>query len=179
MVIQPLIQAAHSSPGRGGHKPVLIVIHTMETPETEGRAKQVTQWFGGHTAPQASAHYCVDDKFIYQAVKEEDTAWAVDDFLLNQKSISIELAGSASQTPKQWNDAYSKAQMVLVAQLVADIAKRNKIPLVRLTGNSVLTDSGICGHFDITLAKHIAGGHTDPGISYPYQTLISQAKVMS
>ena len=178
LAIQPLVQAAHFTEGRGGKKVRLIVIHTMETPETQGRAGQVTQWFAGHSAPQASAHYCVDDKQIWQAVKETDTAWAVDDFGLNQESISIELAGSASQTPKDWADAYSTSQMKLLAQLVADIAKRNAIPLARLSGKAVLTNSGICGHFDITLAKHIAGGHTDPGISFPFPALLTAAKAI-
>ena len=174
----PKITAAHYSKGRGGHKPRLIVIHTMETPESVGRAKQVSTWFAGHTAPQASAHYCVDDKQIYQCVDEANTAWAVDDFDLNQQSISIELAGSASQTPAQWADVYSSNQMVLVAALVADIAKRNAIPLVRVSGGDILTKSGICGHVDITMAKHIQGGHSDPGKNYPYAALIEGAKAI-
>ena len=174
----PKITAAHYSKGRGGHKPRLIVIHTMETPESPARAKQVATWFAGHTAPQASAHYCVDDKQIYECVDEADTAWAVDDFDLNQQSISIELAGSASQTFPQWNDLYSHNQMILVVALVADIAKRNAIPLARVSGIDILTKSGICGHVDITMAKAIKGGHTDPGKNYPYTALIERAKAI-
>jgi len=163
------IQAKHFTPGRGGKKPILIAIHTMETPESEGRAAQVANWFAGATAPQASAHYMVDDKQVLQSVKDEDTAWAVGDFLLNQESISIEHAGTASQTPAQWEDAYSKAELALSARLTADLAHKWGIPAVKLTPAQILAGkSGFCGHADITVAKKIAGGHTDPGPNFPW-----------
>ena len=119
----PFIGAKHFTVGRNNNKPRMIVIHTMETPENNGRAYQVAQWFAGPSSPQASAHYMVDNAEIYMSVKEEDTAWAVDDFALNQQSISIEHAGSASQTPAQWSDAYSKQELALSAKLSADIRK--------------------------------------------------------
>ena len=173
----PFIQAKHYTKGRGGHKPRLIVIHTMETPETESRAKQVASWFAGKTAPNASAHYMVDDKQVLQSVQEADTAWAVDDFTLNEESISIEHAGSASQTPAQWADAYSVAELKLSAKLAADIAKRNGIPIVKLTPNDVLDGkSGFVGHNDITIAKKISGGHTDPGKNFPWDQYINLIK---
>jgi len=89
-ITYPFIQAKHFTAGRNGKKPKIIVIHTMETPQSEGRANQVALWFAGSSAPQASAHYMVDDKEVVQSVKEADTAWAVDDQMLNQESISIE-----------------------------------------------------------------------------------------
>jgi len=165
----PLIQAKHFTAGRGGHSPRMIVIHTMETPETSGRAKQVATWFAGSTAPQASAHYCVDDKEIYQSVKDSDTAWAVDDFDLNQQSISIELAGAASQTPAQWHDAYSKNELVHLIALAKDLCKQYSIPPIHLTNAQILDGKtkGFAYHSDITSAKKIAGGHTDPGKNFP------------
>ena len=165
----PFLQAASYSKGRNNHAPRLIVIHTMETPESEGRAKQVAGWFAGKTAPQASAHYMVDDKQIVQSVLETDTAWAVDDWDLNQVSISIEHAGSASQTLAQWMDGYSKAELALSANLAADIAHRWRIPLVKLSSADILAGkAGFCGHADITIAKNIKGGHTDPGENFPW-----------
>jgi N-acetyl-anhydromuramyl-L-alanine amidase AmpD len=151
----------------------------METPETEGRARQVATWFAGATAPQASAHYMVDDKEVIQSVQEADTAWAVDDFPLNEASISIEHAGSASQTPAQWQDAYSQAELQLSATLAADIAKRHNIPVVHLTPEEILAGkAGFVYHADITAAKKIAGGHTDPGVNFPmteYLSLVNKA----
>ena len=165
----PFTQAKHFTAGRGGKTPRMIVLHTMETPETAGRAHQVADWFAGPTAPQASAHYCVDNQFIYQCVKEADTAWAVDDFDLNQQSISIELAGSASQSVAQWADAYSQAEMGHLVELAKELANGYSIPAVRLTAAQILDgkSKGFAYHADITAAKKIAGGHTDPGVNFP------------
>ena len=176
-ITYPFIQAKHFTAGRNGNKPKIIVIHTMETPQSEGRANQVALWFAGSSAPQASAHYMVDDKEVVQSVKEADTAWAVDDQMLNQESISIEHAGYAAQSPAIWANAYSKAQLALSASLTADIAKRNKIPAVRLTPAQIVAGgSGFCGHADITAAFKIAGGHTDPGTSWPWDTYLALVK---
>ena len=173
----PFIGARHFTAGRGGNKPRLIVIHTMETPENNGRAYQVAQWFAGTSSPQASAHYMVDNAEVYQSVKEEDTAWAVDDFGLNQQSISIEHAGYASQSPTQWQDSYSKAELTLSAGLAAQIAARWSIPAVKLSPADILAGkSGFCGHADITAAKKIAGGHTDPGVSFPWDIYLTAVK---
>ena len=165
----PFAQAKYYTVGRGGTVPRLIVIHTMETPETYGRARQVWRWFWGKTSPKASAHYMTDATTIEQSVKETDTAWAVGDYILNRASISIELSGEASQTKAQWADAYSQAELTLVAGLVKEIATRQRIPLVRLTPADILAGkSGLCGHIDITIAKKIKGGHTDPGAHFPW-----------
>lgn len=172
-----LIQSKHFTKGRNKVVPRLIVIHTMETPETEGRAKQVADWFASNFSPEASAHYCVDNKHVYNTVLEADTSWAVDDFFFNEASISIELAGQASQDPKLWYDAYSKSELDIAAKLVADISKRHKIPLVKLTPAEINAGkSGICSHLDITVAKHIAGGHSDPGKDFPWTEFVSLAK---
>lgn len=165
----PFIQAKHFTAGRGGKTPRIIVLHTMETPESAGRAKQVATWFGGATAPQASAHYCVDPTDIVQCVKNEDTAWAVDDYDLNQQSISIELAGAASQTAAQWHDTYSTAEFAQLVTLSKDLAKQYGIPAVHLSAAQILDGKtkGYAYHADITAAKKIAGGHTDPGANFP------------
>ena len=165
----PLIPAKHFTAGRGTHSPRIIVIHTMETPEIEGRARQVANWFAGASAPQASAHYCVDDKEIIQSVKDTDTAWAVDDFDLNQQSISIELAGTAGQNAAQWHDTYSKAEFAEFVALSKALSVKYGIPPIWLNTQMILDGKtkGFCGHHDITIAKKIAGGHTDPGANFP------------
>lgn len=176
----PFIQAVHYTKGRSNTKPHLVVIHTMETPESEGRASQVANWFAGKTAPQASAHYMIDDTKVLQSVLETDTAWAVDDWKLNTSSISLEHAGAASQTPAQWADTYSTTMLKLSATLAADIAKRNHIPVVRLSPADILAGkSGFCGHADITKAMNIKGGHSDPGTNFPWSTYIKQIQALS
>ena len=121
----------------------------------------------------------VDDKQIVQSVSEFDTAWAVDDWSLNQQSISIEHAGSASQSPAGWQDAYSQAELKLSATLAKQIAARYRIPIVKLSSADILAGkAGFCGHADITAAKKISGGHTDPGANFPwseYLEMVSKA----
>lgn len=167
-------QAKYFTVGRDKYKPRLIVIHTMETPESMGRAKQVWSWFAGKTSPKSSAHYMTDNQSVYQSVKETDTAWAVNDWGLNRESISIELSGEASQSKADWADAYSTAELNLVAQLSADIANRWKIPIVKLTPADILAGkSGFCGHVDITVAKQVKGGHGDPGKNFPWESFLA------
>ena len=162
------IPAANFSKNRNGVKPRLIVIHTAETPENEGRAKQVAAYFSSKKV-QASAHYSIDDKMIIKSVLEADTAWAVDDWQLNLASISVEHCGSASQGLDGWKDIYSEAELNLSANLTAWISKRWNIPKIKITPEEILAGaSGFCGHADITIAKKIAGGHTDPGKFFPW-----------
>ena len=167
------LQAKYYSRGRGGKPIQWIFIHTMETPETPSRAKQVWKWFAGKTAPQASAHFMVDATNVEQSVMLSDTAWAVNDYDTNQKSISIELSGEASQTPEQWADAYSTAELKLAAKIVAQLCKQFNIPVKRVYGTDIQHNRpGIAGHWDVTLGKAIKGGHTDPGVNFPWTTFI-------
>ena len=170
----PFEQAKYFSQGRFGRKVNQIFIHTMETPETKKRAWNVLLWFKSPRSPQASAHFMVDATSIFQSVKLTDTAWAVGQWDRNCSSISIETAGEASQTPAQWADAYSQAEIANTAHLVALMCKQFDIPPVKLTPLQVfLRKPGIGGHWDVTLGYKIRGGHTDPGRFYPWEHLIA------
>lgn len=178
----PFEQAKDYTPGRAGQKIQVIVVHTMETPETYGRADQVNHWFAdGHRS--ASAHYMIDVHKVDQSVLEKDTAWAVGDQYMNQVSVSFEHAGVASQLPAQWADAYSRSELSLSAILGADVAFRNHIQPIHLTdsqiraiakGNKTIT--GFCGHGDISRALSIYGGHTDPGSNFPWASYVARVK---
>jgi len=172
----PFIKSKNFTKGRGGKKVRLIVIHTMESGEQPNKAKQVTQWFAGKTAPDASAHYMIDNKYMYNGVEDKDTAWATGHSDTNKCSISIELAGKASQTKGQWADGYSEDMLALCAQLVAGLCNKYKIPVKKLDPNHVATGSGIIGHVDVTKAFGIAGGHTDPGKNFPWVDFIKMVE---
>lgn len=169
-------QAKNYTKGRKGKRVRLIVIHTMESGEQPGKAKQVAMWFAGKTAPEASAHYCVDDQLVAASVKETDTAWAVGQSDINRESISIELAGKASQTKLQWKDEYSKDMLGVAAKLVAELCVKYRIPVKKLSPNQVRTGSGIIGHVDVTEAYRIKGGHTDPGKNFPWTDFIKMVE---
>ena len=172
----PFIKAKNFSKGRGGKKVKLIVIHTMESGEQANKAKQVTQWFAGRTAPDASAHYMIDNKYMYNGVNDTDTAWACAHSYVNQSSISIELAGKASQTKSQWADKYSTDMLELAAKLVASLCLKYNIPVKHLSPNQVATGSGIIGHVDVTKAYRIKGGHSDPGKNFPWLDFITMVE---
>lgn len=143
----------------------VIVVHTMETPESAGRAWSVAQWFGGSTAPQASAHYCVDDTEVVQSVKDEDVAWHAPG--ANSDGIGIEHAGAASQSKAQWQDPYSAAQLKLSAKLAASLASRYEIPVKWLSVEDLKDNKrGITSHNNVSLAFR-QSTHTDPGVSFP------------
>jgi N-acetyl-anhydromuramyl-L-alanine amidase AmpD len=169
-------QAKNYTKGRGNKKVKLIVIHTMESGEQPGKAKQVAMWFAGKTAPDASAHYCVDNKSVVASVKETDTAWACGQSDINKCSISIELAGQASQTKSQWKDKYSSDMLKVAAKLVAQLCDKYDIPVKKLSPNQVRTGSGIIGHVDVTKSYGIKGGHTDPGVNFPWPDFIAMVE---
>jgi N-acetyl-anhydromuramyl-L-alanine amidase AmpD len=153
----------------------VVVIHTAETPEIHKEAVNVANFFAGIgcTAPQASAHYVVDDSAVIQCVLECDMAWHAGSG--NGHSIGIEHAGYASQTPEQWDDDYSRAVLANSAKLVARLCKRFDIPIVRITPAELAAGAkGFCGHCDVNDAFSKPGsGHRDPGISFPWATYLA------
>jgi len=157
-----------------------IVIHTMESAEKPGTALNVANWFANksaptYPAPQASAHYCVDNKQIVQCVLECDVAWHAPG--ANHNGIGIEHSGIAAQSDAQWHDDYSKGVLKLSARLVAKLCLRFSIPVQRLSvGELRAGGRGICGHIDCTNAFSNGRGHTDPGPNFPWDEYIAMVK---
>lgn len=171
----PFVQARHYTPASG--RPIqVIVIHDMEYPERPGGAEWCANFFAGPGAPQASAHYCVDNNSVVQCVKDKDVAWAAPGN--NHNGIQIEHAGFAAQSRKEWLDAYSTAELKRSAQLVARLCKKYKIPVRRLRAADLRDlKPGITGHADVTLAWK-RSSHTDPGPNFPwtqYLTWVDEA----
>jgi hypothetical protein len=143
----------------------LVVIHTMECLETPEAAVNVALWFAGKTAypaPKASAHYCLSNVSTIQCVRETDVAWHAK--RANGRSVGIEHAGFAKQTPTDWADDYSAMMLARSAKLVARICRDYGIPIRRLSPDELRSNmSGICGHVDVTNAFDGGAGHQDPG----------------
>lgn len=150
----------------------LVVIHTMEAPKSKGRAKQVAQWFSGVNAPEASAHYCVDDEDVYQCVADTDRAWHAPG--VNGRSIGIEHAGYAAQSEAEWLDVYNENMLRVSAKLVAALAKAYGIPVAWVDDRGLsLGLAGITGHANVTRALNGGKGHTDPGVNFPVQKYLA------
>ena len=170
----PFLQAKYFTVGRGKHQIRQVFIHTTESPKRRGIAWRIWHWFAGTASPQASAHFIVDPTEIEQNVKLSDTAWAVGDWLLNQTSLSIELACEAKDWTACWHeDAYLVALLNNAAKLTAELCFQFKIPAVKVLASQLPSGKmGIAGHWDVTLAKFIKGGHIDPGVGFPWPHFI-------
>lgn len=154
----------------------LIVIHTAECSEHPGADVAVARYF---TDPRdskgrpvtASAHYTIDSDSVTQSVWEHDVAWHAGP--VNGRSIGVEHAGTAFQTPAQWADAYSTAMLARSAKFTAELAWRYGIPVTKLTPEEVRAGAaGFCGHVDVTKGFGIAGGHVDPGKAFDWQAYL-------
>ncbi len=166
----PFVQAAHYGKGRPQGTPNQIIIHTAEAKQTPTTAKAVAGYFAT-TDTVASAHYIVDSGSVYQSVDEGDQAWhAAGD---NARSIGIEHAGYAKQTPEEWQSEYNQAMLKLSAQLAADIAARYGIPAVRLSVADLLAGKpGFASHKDVSTAFK-KSDHGDPGAGFPWDQYLA------
>ena len=74
--------------GRGGCKPEYIAVHYTAT---QASAYNNCVYFSGGNR-NSSAHYFLDGSgTVWRSVPDADTAWAVGNFPMNQRSISIEV----------------------------------------------------------------------------------------
>lgn len=169
------IPAKHFTPAARA-RVELVVIHTAECAEHSSAAENVAAYFNGSQAPQASAHYTVDNDSITQSVLEKDVAWHAGP--VNGYSIGIEHAGFAKQTADEWADEYSIAMLERSAELAADICRRHEIPVVRLTAQDLAAGRrvGFCGHVDVTNGLTGGKGHWDPGPHFPWDHYLSRVR---
>jgi N-acetyl-anhydromuramyl-L-alanine amidase AmpD len=170
------VQARYFTKGRT-KKVRLIVIHDMEWAERGDTAEACANWFAAPNTRKASAHYNIDNNSIVQSVRDGDTAWGAGS--VNSYSIHFEHAGFASQSRKQWLDAYSIAMLRLSAKLAADLCRKFGIARKHLTNAELRAgQSGFVSHLQVTQVFGPKGGHTDPGPGWPwdvYMSLVTQA----
>lgn len=115
-IIQIPASRATYTEGRGGHDIGAIVIHYTGA---EGSARDNGAYFAGGNR-NASAQYFVDDVDIVQSVADGDTAWAVGNFSMNQRTISIEVCSAGED--------FSEAEIERLAWLVQKLRKRYGVP---------------------------------------------------
>lgn len=167
-----MIQAKYYTKGR--KNPITqIIMHSMESQEKPDTAETVARWFAGPTSPKSSIHYCADSTSVVQCVKDKDIAWQAGIWEVNDRSLSVELAGKASQTNAEWKDKYSLALLKQAAVVVGHWCHLYDIPVKKLTPKEVLANKkGICGHVDVTNGYGVVGGHTDPGEGFPWPVFL-------
>jgi N-acetyl-anhydromuramyl-L-alanine amidase AmpD len=160
---------------RGRSVPIdVLVIHTMEAPEKPTTAENVAKWFAGSTAPQASAHYCIDNNSIVQSVHDKDVAWHAPG--ANSNGLGFEHAGRAAQGAADWSDDYSDSMLRLSAELVAQKCTEYAIPAVWLREADLRAGRrGITGHAQVSRAFK-RSDHSDPGTSFPIERFLGYVK---
>jgi N-acetyl-anhydromuramyl-L-alanine amidase AmpD len=169
----PFVQARNYTRGRSNAIDV-IVIHTMESPEKPDTAESVAAWFAGPSAPQASAHYCIDADSIVECVRDTDVAWHAPG--ANHNGLGLEHAGRAAQTTTDWNDEYSTKLLDLSAELVAQKCAKYDIPATWLTASQLRAGKrGITGHVQVSQAFK-RSDHTDPGKAFPVEAYIARVR---
>jgi len=169
----PFVQARNFTRGRSNAIDVLVV-HTMESPEKPDTAESVANWFAGSTAPQASAHYCIDANSVVQCVRDTDVAWHAPG--ANHNGLGFEHAGRAAQTSADWSDDYSTAMLERSAELVADKCREHHIPVVWLQVADLRAGRrGITGHVQVSDAFR-RSDHRDPGTSFPVEDYLARVK---
>jgi N-acetyl-anhydromuramyl-L-alanine amidase AmpD len=149
----------------------LVVVHSMESPEKPGTALAVAKWFAGPSAPQASAHLCVDATDVIECVRQQDVAWAAPG--ANRDGYHVELAGRAAQTRDEWLDDLSGKTLYNASSAIALVCQAWEIPIRKLTLAEVKDGKtkGFCGHHDVSLAFG-KSNHTDPGVSFPWDAFL-------
>jgi N-acetyl-anhydromuramyl-L-alanine amidase AmpD len=148
----------------------VVVVHTMEIRERKDAAEICARWFATPVS-NVSAHYCVDSDTVIQCVREKDIAWHARGG--NATSIGVELAGFARQTTDDWEDAYSTAVLRRAATVVADVCRRNRVPVRWLAAADLRARRrGITGHAEVSRAYE-KSDHWDPGPGFPVEQFLA------
>lgn len=156
----PFIQARNYTPG--GNFPVRrIVIHGTVSPCRVGGAKSIARYFS-HTTRNASAHYVVDPRYIYQCVNDWDIAWHAPP---NAHTIGVELCDPQAGPDSRWDDANHQAMLGLAADLVSQLCAAYGPAEVWLMPDDLLAgEHGITDHENVSYAWGQTS-HVDPGWS--------------
>ncbi len=167
----PFIKAKFFRPVVGSRRKVrLIVMHTIESQETNKTAENTAHFFQITTTP-ASAHICVDSDSIVQCVLDNDVAFGAPG--VNRDGIHIEQAGRANQTRDQWLDAFGRQLLELSAEAAAQYCLKYDIPIRHLSDEELRNGAkGLIGHVQATNVFKPNNGHTDPGSNFPWDVFI-------
>lgn len=155
--------------GRAGGRVDIIGIHTMEAAELSQTAENIAAYF---KRVKASAHWCVDGDSRVRSVNDGDTAWTLPG--ANSRSLNIEIAGYAKQTPEDWADVYSINALEISALCAAEWCVKYGIPVRKLNDDQIRNkEKGFAGHVDISRV-YKQSTHWDPGPHFPWNYFLGR-----
>lgn len=176
MPLSVMTSATVLSTNVGGFRampPRLIVIHTTESHEEDGEARDIAHYFAD-PATDASSHLVVDNRETIRCVPDNRIAYTA--LGANTDGLHIEICGKSGQGAKGWADDFSQAALRRAAAAAAVWSKAYGIPLRKLSSADVKAGKrGVCGHVNVTEAYH-RSTHTDPGPAFPWALFLDLAK---
>lgn len=159
-------------------KPVLwIAVHTAEGSRTK---ESLFNYFD--SSQSGSSHAGIDAAGIGVWLPDNVGAWTM--LGGNPYAVQAELCAFARWTRAQWlsdqaQDGCANPRQMLrnTSRWIADVAKRNGIPIVRLSDDQIRGRSakGVLGHGDYSRATG-DGDHSDPGPNFPWDVVLSDAQ---
>lgn len=146
-----------------------VVIHAMETFETDNTAENLGNYFNNNpvilAGRKASTHYGVDNNSEVRYVPDHMVCYGAGG--ANLRGIHIEHAGFAGQSKEEWLDTYSTAMLKRSARLTHELCLTYAVPEKYVNWEALRRgERGITTHYDVTLAFK-QDDHTDPGIGFP------------
>lgn len=172
------IRAANDS-GPRRLSPKYVVIHSTESPNAKGSAKNVATFFS-RPSTQASVHRVVDDNACYQTLPDNVIPWGAPPF--NSRGLHIEQCGYAKWTRAEWLS--HRATIDKAALITAQWANAYRIPITWLSvAGCKAQRSGITSHRNVSQAFG-QSDHYDPGDPtnnkhYPYDYFMAKVNAYS
>lgn len=158
----------------------LIVLHAMQTGETDRTAENLGNYFANLNDRKASTHYGVDNNSVMRYVDIE-TGVAFGAGGTNHNGIHIEHAGFSEQNREEWLDAYGIDMLAISAELTRALCDRYRIPRVFVGAAGLRrNERGITTHAEVVAA--FGGDHWDPGPGFPidhYMALVQMEDDMT
>jgi N-acetyl-anhydromuramyl-L-alanine amidase AmpD len=169
------VPAKYPGPKRSGAVR-LVVIHTAQWREHSTSAEALAKYGQNPDGGVKSWHIAVDSDTVIQCVKDSFVAYAAPG--ANHDGIQIELACRAEQTPAQWRDPYSLAQLAVAADATAQYCLKYDIPPVHLSDVELYAGHrGIIGHAQASRV-YKKSTHTDPGPNFPWRRFILMVEAL-
>lgn len=168
--------AYHQSGRRLGSAIHFIVGHDMEVGLREEADEAVGRYFA-MAQSGGSTNLGLDNDSITMYLPDNVIPWGAP--YANTQGLHVEQMGFAHWSRKEWFDN-AEGTLLRMAWLVARKCEKFDLPIKFLDAHDILAGRrGVTDHRQCTKAYKIAGGHTDPGSGYPWEHVLSEARVIA